>query len=88
MDPAEPSTLDAAFRDHAHRTDGLWNCSSRPRPVGKGIPITKPAGKIISTVMSIFTGNGKPASAVVIGPAVKASTATMAATAIRICVQR
>src|SRR5882724_6662976 len=55
----EPSTLAAAFNDHAQRTEELCHFSSRARPIGKGIPMRNPAGKISATVTAIFHGSGK-----------------------------
>jgi len=73
---AEPRTLEAALSDQAQRTEGLWKTSNRANPCGKGMPMQKPAGAINSTVSSIFTGSGRPTSAVVICDAEKASMAT------------
>src|SRR5687767_7743864 len=55
---ADPRTLDAAFIAQAHRTEGLCQRSSRLSPVGKGMPIAKPAGAIARAVTNILAGSG------------------------------
>src|ERR1017187_8902851 len=62
--PTDPSTLEAAFKDQAQRTDGACHSSRRCKAVGKGMPMTKPSGAISPAVMAIFKGRGSPTRAV------------------------
>src|ERR1051325_2499831 len=77
--PTDPSTLEAAFSDQAHRTAALFRSSSRASPVGKGMAIRKPPGEIIRTVDSTLTGNGIPAPPVNTPPISSATIATTTA---------
>src|ERR1035437_2212888 len=56
--PTEPKTLEAAFSDHAQRPLGACHSSRRLRPVGNGMPMTKPSGAINATVNSILRDHG------------------------------
>src|SRR6266849_5274833 len=71
----EPSTLAAALSDHAQRTDELCHSSKRARPVGKGIPIRNPVGKISTMVARILHPSG---SEMAFGSNTETSTASNA----------
>ena len=86
--PTEPSTLAAALSAHAHRTDGLCHSSSRFSPVGKGIPMTNPAGEIIRTVIAIFSHSGNPTAMGSTDEAMIPSSATRIAIVPRAFTQR
>src|SRR5260370_2472452 len=81
MEAADPMTLAAAFRDQAQRTEDGCRASSRFNPVGKGIPIAKPAGKISSTATAIFKGWGHPTAVETSGETSAAIAATSRTTA-------
>src|SRR5260370_40653471 len=84
MEAADPMTLAAAFRDQAQRTEDGCRASSRFNPVGKGIPIAKPAGKISSTATAIFKGWGHPTAVETSGETSAAIAATSRTTAPRV----
>src|SRR5436190_9114230 len=85
---ADPSTLAAAFNDHAQRTDGAWRRSRRRRPLGKGMPIRNAAGATASVVRMILACKDQPAAAVTRGVAANARIATRAATPARTRISR
>src|ERR1035437_323565 len=60
--PTEPKTLEAAFSDHAQRTLGACHSSRRFRPVGNGMPMTKPSGAINATVNATLRAHGSQTS--------------------------
>src|ERR1035441_10963118 len=60
--PTEPNTLEAALSDHAQRTLGACHSSRRFRPVGNGMPMTKPSGAINATVRAILRDQGSQTS--------------------------
>src|ERR1035441_11017438 len=60
--PTEPRTLEAALSDHAQRTLGACHSSRRFRPVGNGMPITKPSGAIKATVSTTLRPHGSQTS--------------------------
>src|SRR5690242_12335121 len=76
----DPKTLAAAFSDQAQRTDALCQASRRARPVGKGMPIRNPAGKMSATVIAIFTASGRTMATVNSQETLTARSATTTAT--------
>src|SRR5450432_1092162 len=86
MAAPDPSTLAAAFSDHAQRTDGGWRFSRRRRPLGNGMPIRNAAGAMDSAVISIFAGKGQETAPAVMAGAANASSATRIATPASTCI--
>src|SRR6266550_8160600 len=80
--PTDPRTLAAAFNDQAHLTYKGDRISSRRSPVGKGIPMAKPAGATMSTLRTTFDQNGQPIVVLKSQARLKAITATSALTEI------
>src|SRR5215813_7422123 len=86
--PTDPNTLDAAFKDHAHRTDGACHDSRRFNPVGNGIPITNPSGAIRVTAIEIFTAIGNPTPAGRSTDTITASSVAITAISPRVLTRR
>src|SRR5882762_4947797 len=80
--PTEPRTLAAAFNDQAHLTYKGDRISSRRSPVGKGIPMAKPAGATMSTLRTTFDQNGQTIAVLNNQTRLKAITATSTLTEI------